>query len=115
MFTTYHGMIIHLESGVCQSQIDRIDLNRSAAMCYQWKAYLDEEWRDELLQRHDLEQEYVNKIYAFHCPECRTVFSTLSGLFQHVHSKVCLQTLYSGKMAKLVRWLEKQHDVSMQS
>lgn len=41
-------MIIHLEAGTCDSEIDIIDLNESAAMCFQWKAYLDEDYRGEL-------------------------------------------------------------------
>ncbi|OCK73621.1 hypothetical protein K432DRAFT_277697, partial [Lepidopterella palustris CBS 459.81] len=39
-FTTYAGMIIHLESGTCASGIDILDLNKSAAMCYQWQKFL---------------------------------------------------------------------------
>lgn len=47
-FSTYPAMIIHLEAGTCDSEIDIIDLNESAAMCFQWKAYLDEDYRGEL-------------------------------------------------------------------
>lgn len=102
-------MIIHLESGNCRSQIDIIDLNESAAQCFQWKAYLDENFRDELLDRRDLTADY-ERVYPFHCPECDTNFTKLSGLFQHVCSKACEQGLYEGKIGKLVRWLEKKHE-----
>jgi hypothetical protein len=105
-------MIIHLESGACESKIDVIDLNESAAMCFQWKAYLDEEYRDELLNRCDLQSNYGDTVYPFHCPECLTQFSKLSGLFQHVCSKACNQGLYEGQIGKLVRWLEVQHNAS---
>lgn len=102
-------MIIHLESGTCDSEIDVFDLNESAATCYQWKAYLDEDYRNELLNRCDLESEYSESVYPFRCPECDIGFTKLSGLFQHVYSKACNQGLCAGKMGKLVRWLELQH------
>jgi hypothetical protein len=103
-------MIIHLESGTCESEIDIIDLNESAAQCFQWKAYLDEGFRDGLLDRRDLRSNYNDTVYPFHCPECGTVFTKLSGLFQHVYSKACNQGLYEGKVGKLVRWLEVQYN-----
>ena len=105
-------MIIHLESGACDSEIDMIDLNESAAMCFQWKAYLVEEYRDELLSCRDLSIEYSETVYPFKCPECDIVFTRLSGLFQHVYSKACNQDLNKGKIGKLVRWLEVQHSGS---
>jgi len=111
-FSTYLAMVIHLESGACESEIDIIDLNESAAMCFQWKAYLDEEFRDDLLDRHDLRSAYSDSVYPFKCPECDTVFTKLSGLFQHVYSEACDQDLYEGKIGKLVRWLEVRHSAA---
>jgi uncharacterized C2H2 Zn-finger protein len=108
-------MIIHLESGACESGFDIIDLNESAAMCFQWKAYLDEEYRDELLDRSELQHMYSETVYPFRCPDCDTVFTKLSGLFQHVDSKACRQTLYGGKMGKLVRWLKVRHTLGSES
>lgn len=96
-------MIIHLESGTCPSGIDTVDLNESAAMCFQWKAYLDGDYRDELLDRNDLQSEYSEPVYPFRCPECNACFTKLSGLFQHVYSIACNQTMSGGKMAKLVK------------
>ncbi|PVH71362.1 hypothetical protein DL98DRAFT_369698, partial [Cadophora sp. DSE1049] len=40
-FSTFAGMITHLESGTCESGIDITDLNESAAQLFQWKASLD--------------------------------------------------------------------------
>jgi hypothetical protein len=105
-------MIIHLESGACESEIDILDLNESAAMCFQWKAYINEDYREDLLNRCDLKSEYSELVYPFKCPECVTYFTKLSGLFQHVYSKACDQRLYVGKMGKLVRWLEAQHNTA---
>jgi hypothetical protein len=110
-FVTYPAMILHLEPGTCPSGIDIIDLNQSAAMCYQWKAYIDADFRDELLNRCDLKSEYSGSVYPYKCPECDTGFSKLSGLFQHVYSQACDQRLDEGKIAKLIRWLESRHDV----
>lgn len=104
-FTTYAGMIIHLESGTCGSGIDILDLNESAAMCYQWRHYIDEEYRDYMLERRNLDLE----AYSFRCPTCETVFSKLSGLFQHIGSRACGQRLREGAVGKLVRWLENRH------
>ena len=102
-------MILHLESGTCRSEIDEFDLNESAAMCFQWKAYLDGNHRDKLLNRDDSQCECSKRGYPFRCPECDTGFTKLSGLFQHVYSKVCNQDLYEGKIAKLINWLDKRH------
>ena len=104
-------MIIHLESGACPSQIGIFDLNESAAMCFQWKAYIDEDYRDELLNRDDLQSEYSEMVYPFICPVCDICFTKLSALFQHAYSKACKQGLNEGKVAKLIRWLEKRHRI----
>jgi hypothetical protein len=109
MFTTYAGMIIHLESGACDSGIDVLDLNESAAMCYQWRKFLDEDYREEMLQCEDLVEVYNDTVYPFDCPTCGTVFSKLSGLFQHVDSTSCEQELNREPIVKLVKWLEKRH------
>ncbi len=102
-------MIIHLESGSCDSGFDIVDLNESAAECYQWRQYIDEEYRDDMLNCCDLEYEYGETVYPFKCPTCNTIFSKLSGLFQHVASQACEQSLKSGAIAKLVKWLENRH------
>jgi hypothetical protein len=86
-----------------------LDIDESAAKCFQWKAHLDEDYREELLGRCDLVSEYNKPVYPFECPKCITGFTKLSGLFQHVYSKACNQRMYKGKMGKLVRWLEVQH------
>lgn len=104
-------MIIHLESGSCQSGIDIVDLNESAAMCFQWRAYLDEDYRDDLLDREDVQSEYNEPVYPFRCSECDVVFKKLSGLFQHVYSTSCSADLNKGKIAKLIRWLANRHEL----
>ncbi|KAF1809543.1 hypothetical protein P152DRAFT_159942 [Eremomyces bilateralis CBS 781.70] len=105
-------MIIHLESGPCESKIDIYNLNETAATWFQWKAYVDEEYQDVLLHHREVQSEYSEEVYPFWCPECDTGFTKLSGLFQYVCSKACNQDLYEDKMGKLIRWLEKEHSAS---
>ncbi|KAF2813916.1 uncharacterized protein BDZ99DRAFT_227393 [Mytilinidion resinicola] len=107
-FATIPAMMIHLESGSCTSGIDEIDLNQSAAMCFQWKHFVREDLRDDLLHRVDLDQEYQLS-YPFECPGCHTGFRYISGLFMHVASPSCNETLDDFAMAKLIRWLKNRH------
>jgi hypothetical protein len=74
-FITYPTMIIHLESGTCNSEINLFNLNESSAMCFQWKAYIDEDYRDELLHREDVQSKYT-AAYPFRCPKCRIVLTS---------------------------------------
>ena len=54
IFTTYAGMIIHLESGSCDSSINVLVLNESAALRYQWKRYIDEDYHEDMVDGYDL-------------------------------------------------------------
>ncbi|KAF2190249.1 hypothetical protein K469DRAFT_560860, partial [Zopfia rhizophila CBS 207.26] len=109
-FNRYGGMIIHLEAGTCPSGFDIYDLNQSAAMCFQWKKYIDEDFRYDLLNCADLNHEYGYKVRPFKCPTCESTFPKLSSLFMHAGAPLgCSQTLESGAIAKLRRWLYKRH------
>lgn len=108
-FTTYPAMILHLESGSCGSGIDIHDLNESAARCDQWKAYLDEDYRDEFLNRDHEQSVQGDLIYPYRCSQCEVGFTKLSGMFQHTNSQTCSQSLHKGDMASLVNWLEEWH------
>ena len=110
-FITYPAMIIHLEAGTCDSSIGLIGLNKSAAKCYQWKSFAKKEYRSHMLSGYDLCSLYSTKVFPFECPECCSVFTKLSGLFQHVYSDACSQQMDEGKIAKLIRWLENEHEV----
>lgn len=96
-------MIIHLESGACESGIDILDLNESAAMCFQWRHYLNEEYRSDMLDRQNW---WDSGAWPFQCPTCEASFSKLSGLFQHINSQGCSQ---GGAIGKLVKWLRNRH------
>lgn len=102
-------MILHIENGGCTSDITSEDLNTTAAQCYQSRKYIDEDYRADLLDGDNLEEVYTDVVFPFQCPSCDSDFSTVSGLLQHALSKTCEQTLQSGAIGKLVRWLNKQH------
>lgn len=102
-FKTYGGMIIHLEYGNCASDIDRYDLNQSAASCPSWKKFIDSHDRRELRHR----QHPSGK--PFFCPTCGKCFDKLSSLFQHVESPCCAQKLGTGAIGNLVAWLRHRH------
>lgn len=107
VFNEYRSMILHLESGFCHSGTDVRDLNRWAAQCFQWESYVDPKYRQDMLERVDIRDEY-GAVYPFYCPGCEREFSLLSGLFQHVSTDSCDETLGSRTMKKLQRWLQNQ-------
>ncbi|KAF2118182.1 hypothetical protein BDV96DRAFT_569423 [Lophiotrema nucula] len=104
-FTTYGGMIIHLEAGTCPSGIDVYDLNKSAARCFQWRKWIDKSYRSDLLYHVPIGQGE----FPYKCPTCDAGLPKLSSLFMHVASPACAQTLNSWPITKLKRWLKNQH------
>ncbi|KAF2706046.1 hypothetical protein K504DRAFT_484348 [Pleomassaria siparia CBS 279.74] len=110
LFKTYGGMIIHLESGACESGIDKQDLYNTAANSYSWPHFIDEEYHDHLLGYTNLENYFFNEVYPFKCPTCDDSFSKLSSLFQHVESPRCGQTLNHGHISRLRNYLKAIHN-----
>ncbi|KAJ4356568.1 uncharacterized protein N0V89_004602 [Didymosphaeria variabile] len=104
-FKTYGGMIIHLESGACESDIDYLDLNSSAAECYSWAQFIHTDYRDDMLASCDLKRMYQGTVFPYKCPDCDSGFPKLSSLFQHVDSSACDQTLNEGAIGHLSRFL----------
>ena len=102
-------MMLHLDGGYCPSNITGVDLNQGAAECYQWAHYIDEDYREAMLDGLDLAKKYHDTVFPYTCPECSAVFAKISGLFQHIATPACSQTINSGAIKKLVRWLEKQY------
>ena len=99
-------MIIHLESGICQSGVNLPFLNRLAAQCFQWKMYLSKEYRNELLAGDTGYREVSAQ--PFKCPRCEEAFPLLSSMFQHIWSPACGQGQRGGAIGKLRRWIEKR-------
>jgi len=87
-------MLIHLESGNCDSNTGVNNLNQLAMKCYQRKKYLT-----------DLENEW-----PYFCPGCRMGFKRLSGLFQHAETvPLCHRyTVIPGCLAKLERFIQSK-------
>ncbi|KAF1834726.1 hypothetical protein BDW02DRAFT_630228 [Decorospora gaudefroyi] len=110
-FTTYGGMIIHLESGACSSQTDELELATAAARCYQWAKYFESKndrealiWGYDVL--HDKRQQW-GQVMFFRCPTCDHNFPKLSSLFMHVESPACNQQLDEGAIGKLQKYLRR--------
>lgn len=105
-FTTYHGMLIHLESGICASGIDLAEINRYAAQCYQWKKYLGKEFRLQLLAGNTKYREESSN-EPFQCPTCDRSYPKLSSLFNHIWTPSCDQGLFGSPIGKLKKWLKR--------
>lgn len=74
------------------------DLNSIAASCYDWDEFIEDEHdRDLLFDRYG----YFG--HPFKCPTCNAHFNKLSGLFQHIESSSCDQTLNSNGIGQLRR------------
>ena len=108
-FTTYGGVILHLESGACESGYDIIDINESAARCYLWRHFIKPEYHHYMLECEDPQDYYDSKIFPFICPTCEAVFPKLSSLFMHVASASCSQRMDTGVIGKLKHWLSTRH------
>ena len=77
MFSSFSGMLIHLESGSCPSGVDLPEINRLAYKCYQNKKYLNG----------------TDVRYPFFCIQCASEFTKLSGLYQHAETRPNCQEL----------------------
>ena len=84
-------MLIHLESGVCESGANRDQLDSLAYSCY--------------------ESEYYSNGWCFYhkykCPDCQKTFRYLSGLFQHVESNACDQQLLGTSIGELKDFISR--------
>ncbi|KAF1996749.1 hypothetical protein P154DRAFT_525333 [Amniculicola lignicola CBS 123094] len=107
-FTTYGGMILHLESSTCSSDITALSLNEAAARNYDWDEYIDDDYYQDLLDQEEPTNPYGSseKALPFKCPICAKAFPKLSSLFMHAESKACEATIWSGVLWELREWLE---------
>lgn len=87
-------MVLHLEAGTCESQIDSTDVVALALECYQSRYYAYGNYNDS---------------FRFSCPSCRVASRTMSGLLQHVESDYCGEALHTrGPLDKFLRFLESR-------
>lgn len=107
-YRKYADMLSHAEKG-CFG-MDAEDLNKSAAMIFQWKKFLDPNYRSEIL---DMSTEYGrdwnHEGQPWKCPNCGKWFKKLSSLFAHVWSVYGGDEEDEGVFGKLQRWLWKRH------
>jgi hypothetical protein len=82
-------MMIHLESGTCESGVECGELDRLAYECYQRGKYING-W---------------NEYYKYKCPDCENQFRYLSGLFQHVESDACNQQVEGTSIGRLEHFI----------
>jgi hypothetical protein len=91
MFKSPSGILIHLESTTCDSEVTQVDIDRWAFNCH--KSYLyTNGWDDE---------------HRYRCPTCDYGFPRFSGLLQHIETAACAAG-YSGILEKLRRYIERQ-------
>ncbi|EXJ74051.1 uncharacterized protein A1O5_02345, partial [Cladophialophora psammophila CBS 110553] len=74
-FSEFSAMIIHLESGNCESGLNRDDIDSWIFDSFVTSPYVSR-WTD---------------YYRYKCPECESDFVFLSALCQHVASNACDQ------------------------
>lgn len=75
-FVTESAMLLHLEAGTCNSNVDRYYVTLLGRQCYRTDEY-----------------QSVTPGYDFRCPACETDFRLMSGLVQHVESDICDENL----------------------
>jgi uncharacterized C2H2 Zn-finger protein len=88
-------MILHLEQGTCESDADIDFIDDLASECRASDQFMVDEryWTDMMYQ----------------CPSCGSYFSKMSGLFQHVESDSCDETLGRGRpLYKFLRFLQSR-------
>jgi hypothetical protein len=76
-----------------------------AAECRAWRHFISHEgYLGDMLLGLDLEYKYYDPL-PYACPGCDALFPRLSGLFQHVESSSCDQSLNDGAIGTLKRFL----------
>lgn len=91
MFKSPSGILIHLESTACSSNVTQVDIDEWAVECYKSNLYVNG-WDDELRYR---------------CPSCDDKFAKVSGLLQHVETRACSED-YNGIIEVLRNCIEYQ-------
>ena len=88
-------MLIHLESGNCESGATEDELDNMARECYQSRKYINDGHEDGE--------------WLYRCPSCEVEFSKLSALYQHAEDvPPCSYPINGhGCLAKLERFIAR--------
>jgi protein-arginine kinase activator protein McsA len=94
-FKSFSGVLIHLESGGCSSNITEDDIDDLARECYQSRKYINNELEDGG--------------WLYTCPHCDTEFSKLSALYQYAEDVPSCSYLAKdhGCLTKLERFISR--------
>lgn len=89
IFKSFSGMLIHLESGNCASNVTEDEIDNMARECYQSRKYINDCLEDGGC--------------VYKCPSCEGEFSKLSALYQHAEDvPTCSSPINGhGSLAKL--------------
>ncbi len=89
-FSSSSAMILHLEEGTCESQVDHEWVTETALKCYASRFYTSND-----------------PDYDFMCPDCETPFRYISGMLQHIESNSCDEDITEGQpLWKFLRFLQ---------
>lgn len=75
-FSKLSGMLIHLESGACSSEVTLDDIDSWALQYRQFNYHINSQAQNR-----------------YSCPGCENKFRYLSGLLQHLESNACGRTI----------------------
>ncbi|KAL2830135.1 hypothetical protein BJY01DRAFT_120863 [Aspergillus pseudoustus] len=94
-FKTISGVLIHLESGSCVSEVTEEELDDIARECYQSGKYIY--------------TGFEGGEWLYRCPSCDYTFAKLSALYQHAEDVLLCSSLLSGDgcLAKLARFIAR--------
>ena len=83
-------MVLHLEEGTCESQVEHEWVTETALECYASRFYTSND-----------------PDYDFMCPDCETPFRYISGVLQHIESNSCEEDITEGKpLWRFLRFLQ---------
>ncbi|KAL3456781.1 hypothetical protein BJX64DRAFT_270116 [Aspergillus heterothallicus] len=90
-YKSFSGMLIHLESGACASQMTKDEIDDLAHECYQSRKFINDPAND-------------GEGWMYKCPSCYREFLNLSGLYQHAED---VQVCGHACLDKLQVWIAK--------
>ena len=90
-FATRSGMLMHLESGACDSRVELHQIDEWAFRGRDSYTYTNA-WKD---------------YYKYRCPTCDVGFRVVSALIQHIEEQDCGQRI-TGSVRKMLDYLERK-------